>query len=350
MYIETERLIIRSILPTDESAFIAMVADGSLNEDIFCGYEGDYHDWVKEWIHESMLLDKEDNPRRNYLAYTIAEKAHGTPIGSVGCTFFDDTKEIGITYFIGAAFRGHGYAAEAAAAYADFFFIHYNELALTANARTRNVTSCKTLEKAGFSLVETRLYRDFGDPKEEPYNFYKLNRHFYHVVTERPMRLGQHILFDETHHSGVYSRVMEKAVLVKNIYAHPDKYADTNLEHHTAVALRELALEEVRKEKYPMYPSRMSCLYVSKTLAEAENWFAYFSELGRPTYQIVKLKVNGNVFAGNANKCFAGCPDKHTNLQLAKRYWENQPEPGQEPPVIEILVDGDIEVVEIVKE
>ena len=29
----------------------------------------------------------------------------------------------------------------------------------------------------------------------------------YHVVTERPMYLGQHILFDESHHSGVYERV-----------------------------------------------------------------------------------------------------------------------------------------------
>lgn len=177
MYIETERLIIRSIKENDESAFAEMVADGSLNEDIFCGYEGDYHDWIKEWIQESMLLDKEDNPRKDYLAYAIADKTTDAPVGSVGCTFFDDTKEIGITYFIGTAFRGQGYAAEAAAAYADFFFAHYDELTLMANARTRNIASCKTLEKAGFSLLETKLYRDFGDAKEEPYNFYKRNRY-----------------------------------------------------------------------------------------------------------------------------------------------------------------------------
>lgn len=26
----------------------------------------------------------------------------------------------------------------------------------------------------------------------------------YHVVTDRPMYVGQHIVFDEEHHSGVY--------------------------------------------------------------------------------------------------------------------------------------------------
>ena len=48
----------------------------------------------------------------------------------------------------------------------------------------------------------------------------------------------------------------------------------------------------------------MACLYVSKTLEEAEEWFDYFISLGRPTFQIVKLKIIGNVFCGDAEKCF----------------------------------------------
>jgi len=40
---------------------------------------------------------------------------------------------------------------------------------------------------------------------------------FYHVVTERPMQVGQHILFDEEHHSGVYFRVMENKNTIQNI-------------------------------------------------------------------------------------------------------------------------------------
>lgn len=170
---------------------------------------------------------------------------------------------------------------------------------------------------------------------------------FYHVVTERPMYVGQHIVFDETHHSGVYARVMEKKALVDDIYAHPEKYEGEELEHHTKVALRELALEEVRVKKYPTYPSRMSSLYVSETLEEAEKWFDFFTELGRSTLQIVRVKVKGNYFAGNANKCFDGGTDKQKNLLLAEQYWKNEETYGEET-VTEILVDGDIEVVEII--
>ncbi len=172
----------------------------------------------------------------------------------------------------------------------------------------------------------------------------------YHVVTERPMRLGQHILFDGAHHSGVYERVMAKRDIVDDIYKNPRKYQDEALEYPVVVALRELALEEVRREKYPDYPSRMGCLYVSETLRESQNWADYFISLGRPTFQIVKVKVTGSRFVGDAAKCFDGSPRRDENLLLAEKYWENGPNPPEEPPINEFLVSGDIEIVEIVKE
>ena len=137
---------------------------------------------------------------------------------------------------------------------------------------------------------------------------------------------------------------------MNDIYAHPDKYDAEKLEHHTSVALRELALEEVRREKYPQYPSRMSCLHVSKTFDEANNWGKYFAKLGRPTYSIVKLKIDGNCFIGDATKCFDGRIDKKENLRLADLYWENEANNADQPPITEMLVDGNITVVEIVKE
>lgn len=172
----------------------------------------------------------------------------------------------------------------------------------------------------------------------------------YHVVTDRPMEIGQHIIFNENNHSGVYSRVMGKLPVVEDIYKHPEKYDTGELEHHTKVALRELALEEVRKRDYPEYPSRMSCLYVSDSVEEAEKWAEWFCDWGRPVYSIVKLKCMGNVFCGNANNCFDATLSEDENLTLAKRYWENLPNLKSEPPINEILVDGDIEVIEIIKE
>ena len=172
----------------------------------------------------------------------------------------------------------------------------------------------------------------------------------YHVVTDRPMHIGQKIIFDENHHSGVYQRVYDKLNIVNEIYANPSKYDVETLEHHTSVALRELALEEVRQKKYPQYPSRMGCLYVSRTLEEAEKWGKFFAEIGRPTYHIVKLQIEGNCFLGDATKCFKGRLSKEENLKLAEIYWESEVDDSDPQAVCEMLVDGHITVVEIVKE
>lgn len=172
----------------------------------------------------------------------------------------------------------------------------------------------------------------------------------YHVVTERPMYLGQEIIFDEAHQNGVGKRVYEKLPIVEDIYAHPEKYREGELEHHTSVALRELVLEEVRKNRYPQYPSRMACLYVSRTLEEAEKWFAFFKSLGRPTYQIVKLKIEGHLFYQDATGCFDGRLNKEENLKLADVYWSNTPDVSDPKVVMEGLADGIIKVVEVIRE
>jgi len=172
----------------------------------------------------------------------------------------------------------------------------------------------------------------------------------YHVVTDRPLKLGQHILFDEEHHSGVYERVMLKEELVKDFYEHPEKYDIDTLDYPLSVAIREFALEEVRAKKYPNYPSRMNCLYTSPTVEESQQWFDYFTGLGRLTYQIVKVKVKGRFFVGDATKCFDAALEKEENLRQAERYWENKENPPGERSITELLVDGDIEVVEIIKE
>lgn len=178
-----------------------------------------------------------------------------------------------------------------------------------------------------------------------------MNRMYaYHVVTDKPMYVGQQIIFDEEHHSGVFQRVQDKIDIVYDIYSNPSKYDVEALDHHTKVALRELALEEVRQKKYPQFPSRLSCLYVSKTFEEADNWGSFFVEIGRPTYHIVKIEIDGNYLIGDATKCFDGTLDKNENLRLAEIYWENKRDNINQTSIYEMLVDGKITVVEIVKE
>lgn len=171
----------------------------------------------------------------------------------------------------------------------------------------------------------------------------------YHVVTERPMKVGQHIVFDETNRSGVYQRVTALQETVADVYANPEKYP-LPLEHHLDVAIRELAMEQVRRERYPQYPSRMGCLYVSRELEAAKRWGEFFARIGRPTYALVELRVTGRCFVGDACNCFDGTPDLAANLAQAEHYWQNLPNVDGIEPIWEMLVDGDIEVVRVIEE
>ena len=172
----------------------------------------------------------------------------------------------------------------------------------------------------------------------------------YHVVTEKPMIKGQHIFLDKTYHNGVYKRVLEKLDIAQEIYSQPKKFNVEKLDHHTRVALRELALEKVRSKICPDAPTRMGCLYVSETLQEAEEWAKSFINWGRPTYSIVKLKIDGNVFIGDAWNCFDATINEKDNLLLAEKYWRNEANKFSKLPIKEMLVNGDIEVVEIIKD
>lgn len=74
MYIETERLMIRSMEQADTDAFIEMTSDGSLGDIFGCFGEAEKcYKWMGKWIRKSILLEKENNPARDYLVYTIVE-------------------------------------------------------------------------------------------------------------------------------------------------------------------------------------------------------------------------------------------------------------------------------------
>ena len=173
---------------------------------------------------------------------------------------------------------------------------------------------------------------------------------FYHVVSDVPKQAGQRFVLDEKHPNGVYDRVYAQMGIVEDIYKNPEKYEGVELSHEVKVALRELALEKVRKEKYPRHPSRMAALYVSRTFEEAERWGEYFARIGRPTYGVARIEVDGNCYYGDAYKCFDGTISEEENLRLAEIYWRNGPNEDGHEPIIEVLADGDIKIVEIVKE
>lgn len=174
MLLETKRLLIRSIQPADEKAFIDMASDGSLWE-IF-GDCSECHKWMGEFISEAIQLEAEDNPWHEYLAFAVEDKSKHTVIGSVGSSYYEDFKEVGVTYFIGADNRGNGYAAEALKCLTDYLFARYHLKKLIATASANNIASCKTLERTGFLLIETKMYQDLYDESENMSNIFELVR------------------------------------------------------------------------------------------------------------------------------------------------------------------------------
>lgn len=163
----------------DGIPFVEMAADGSLKD---CGFDENCGSWMTEWIAEAKSFSVRDNPAMDYLAYTIAlkdemVKSRLSPkvIGSVGCSYYEDLGETGITYFIGAQYRNNGYAVEAVNAYMEYFFKRYDVKRMIATVRNENIPSWKVIEKAGFILVETRMYQDITDDKEELYRFYEIS-------------------------------------------------------------------------------------------------------------------------------------------------------------------------------
>ncbi len=175
MLLETKRLSIRSIRPSDEQAFTEMASDGSLTE--IYGDCSECYKWMGEFISEAIKLEVKDNPYNSYLAFAIEDKKSHRVIGSVGSSYYEDFEEVGVTYFIGAGYRGNGYAAEALQSFVDYMFARYDLKKLIATACVENIASCRTLERTGFFLTETRMYQDIYDECEEMSNIYELVRH-----------------------------------------------------------------------------------------------------------------------------------------------------------------------------
>lgn len=171
MLIETQRLIIRDLRSEDEEAFIEMASDGSLTD---VGFDDSCGEWMAEWIREATQFAIRNNPCKDYLAYVITLRDENKAIGSVGCSYYEDLQEVGITYFIGAHYRNEGYAVESVRAYMKHFFGSYNIQKMIATVRAENVSSWKVVEKAGFLLTEKKMYKDLNDRREEMYHFYEI--------------------------------------------------------------------------------------------------------------------------------------------------------------------------------
>ncbi|KMY32069.1 hypothetical protein ACZ11_07865 [Lysinibacillus xylanilyticus] len=184
----------------------------------------------------------------------------------------------------------------------------------------------------------------------------------YHIVTRNKMSTGQIINFDKSQKNTLYSFFFEKEQLnskgedfIKILYGHytneglniSKENAEIAIKYvgQTIRAIREVIVEMVRLQEHPEYPSRLSCLYAAKSYEDALKWKEIFDSYNRNVLQIVKLRVSGNYFEGDANLLPKedGVPFSQ-KIEQAREYWEG----NVKNELTEVLINGKIEVLEII--
>ncbi len=110
--------------------------------------------------------------------------------------------------------------------------------------------------------------------------------------------------------------------------------------------MREIALEEVRQEKFPSLPSRFKCMYLSENREDVQkNLEIMKNSKSNNQYQGVVVKLNGEIFC--VRDFSIGRPGTSYNeyKKLAEKYWEQ--DQNSKTPAKEILFVGDAEIIEI---
>ncbi|EEL50485.1 MULTISPECIES: DUF2441 domain-containing protein [Bacillus cereus group] len=186
----------------------------------------------------------------------------------------------------------------------------------------------------------------------------------YHIVTRKKMSIGQIINFDKNQNNTLYHFFFESEQLNSKgedffqiLQGHDANEGLTMNKENTEVAMkyvdqtiraiREVIVEMVRLQEYPNYPSRLSCLYAAKSYEDVLKWKELFDSYNRNVLQIVKLRVVGSSFEGYGNLLPKedGAPFS-LKIEQAKEYWKGNV--NNELP--ELLINGKIEVVEIIDE
>lgn len=175
--IETERLFIREILPTDVDQMFELHADPEVHR--FLGN--------KTVTSKEQIIDIINFVRQQYIDYgvgrwAIVDKKTNEFVGWIGLEYV--TKETNnhknyydLGYRLIKRFWGKGYATESAFASLDYAFNKLNATAVFGMADCENEASNKILRKVGLRFIE------IFDHEGVNYNWYKIDKAEYYSAS-----------------------------------------------------------------------------------------------------------------------------------------------------------------------
>lgn len=111
---------------------------------------------------------------------------------------------------------------------------------------------------------------------------------------------------------------------------------------------REMALEEVRKQKFPDLPSRKHSIWLCDEKG-LEFWKDQISHHGEIPSDLYRLSVTGNLFKTSDSFIPNNYEGYETNLQEAEQYWNPKFDNEDQENRAEYLFQGKIKILEKVR-
>ncbi len=187
---------------------------------------------------------------------------------------------------------------------------------------------------------------------------------FYQVATDRDYKVGDKLVFGKDYN------VQGQRVFNTRFYTEGKAFHDLGFEYadskkilknkdlvikiskalsESDFVIRELAVEEVRKEKFPNLPSRLKCMYLTDKKENVLSGVKEFHKKGFGTqFQAVAVKLNGNVFFAKSVYMPRLGLSYQRYRELAEKYWSQ--DQNSDDKIQEVLFEGTAEIVEILDE
>lgn len=158
--IETQRLVLRELLPTDAQSFFEMDSNVEVHK-----YLGNNPMQSLEQAHEAIAQVRQQYLENNIGRWAAIEKSSGAFIGWSGLKLVKENWNNHMNFYdIGYRFSPHywgkGYASESAMAALEYGFSTMQLKEIIGTANVENKASRRVLEKCGLTFKEQFFWKD----------------------------------------------------------------------------------------------------------------------------------------------------------------------------------------------
>lgn len=174
--LETERLILRTLKPSDVSDLKKWLSDNSLYQ-----YWGKHPG--KSDLNPELLFQKKERPTKSF-HWGINHRADNQVIGEMWVYLIENNRMAKVAFRLSSDYQGNGFMTEALEQVVIFCFEKTELQRLWSDVHILNTASYKTLEKTGFKreghVREGKMVNTYCD-----YYLYGMTKEDYIYITEK---------------------------------------------------------------------------------------------------------------------------------------------------------------------